>query len=193
MTQQDVINEAIALIYEKTGIIFNPENVITDKPCREFRRQVVMGCYHTGFDQVFIRPNYIEKWAENYENRIARHHQYYKEQYVPEMLTGYYKTCTEDEYVVEEIEFDKVFGPHSFIIHEVGHWVQYRYFKNKPMYVPEAPRGHARLNHYENFATAFQEFVQGKLDSNSKRYKRMYRIITKELPETEYWKTHNVT
>ena len=193
MTQQDVINEALSLIYEKTGIVFNPENVITDYNDNTFRRKTNIGVYHRGNDKVYIRPHYVEDWTDRYDDRIARHHQFYNQEYKVKMQEGIYNIYTEDEYVALMEDICKSYGPHRAIIHEIGHWVHDWYFNNKPMYVPEAPRGHASLNHSENFATAFQEFVQGDLDPNSKRYKRMYRIITKELPETEYWKTHNVT
>lgn len=183
MTQIQEIQSALDLIYEKTGIVFDPKNVVVEMT-PEFQRNKRWAGYYAHGYKVYIRPSLFEPIDEEKSRQFYREHDY-----VHHICNkdGVWVHQTEDDYIADK-ENIRLRNIQEVIIHEIGHWVHNHYFYCKPMYIRGRGRGHASRNGAENFATAFQQYIQKTIFTCSLRYKRMETILTKELKETEKWK-----
>lgn len=159
MTQQEIVHKALDMIFERTGIQFNENNVIVEMT-DVFKKHKLWNGYYSYGDHVYIHPSLfnIEEqavWQPFWQSDIP------KEEYIrikKEMLLN---TAIE------------------VITHEIGHWVHYKYFNNKGMHICGASGKLARKNARENFAVAFQQYVQKTLPDHNKRYQRMQTILSK--------------
>lgn len=159
MTQHEIVHKALNMIFERTGIQFNEDNVIIEMT-DVFKTHKLWNGYYSYGDYVYIHPSLF-----NIEEKIAQQPFWSldipKEEYIrikKEMLLN---TAIE------------------VIAHEIGHWVHHKYFDDKGMYICDARGKLAKKNARENFAVAFQQYVQKTIPDNSKRYQRMQAIIAK--------------
>lgn len=183
MNQEQVIQEAIDIIYEKTGIPFDIHNVIVDWTDYFKKHKHWRGYYDHG-EEVYVRPSLFDFNEQFYRDFYRR------ESFVHIICrpNGKIEPISEDEYV-ELQKQESIKSAQSTIIHEIGHWVHWVYFGYQPKYIrgrSKSKRGHDRKNGTENFATAFQQYCQGQLMITSARYKKMDEIV-KEVKTTSRW------
>lgn len=170
MVNEGIIKEALNAVYEKTGIMFSRENIIivmTD----EFRKNPFYNGYYAYGTKIYIRPSLFEIDEEKFRQIF----QNIKDVY----------SMTEDEFIKIKIS-QSLSLIKEVIIHEIGHWVHELYFGSKGMHIGEAG-GYARKNAKENFAVAFQQYVEETLPAHNKRYQKMHKILSVDIKNTHKW------
>ena len=181
MTNEQVIKEAIDLIYAKTGITFDANKVVVEWTKYFKKHQHWRGYYDHG-EEVYVRPSLFD-----FDEQFYREH-YRKDPFLHLVCTqdGKVEEQSEDDFVERQRAF-RIQDTQSTIIHEIGHWVHWVYFGYQPKYIRgRSKRGHDRKNATENFATAFQQYCQDRIPSTCARYKRMDEIV-KEVKTTSRW------
>lgn len=159
MTQQEIVRKALDMIFERTGIQFNENNVIIEMT-DIFKKHRMWNGYYSYGDCVYIHPSLF-----NVEEQAV-----WQPFWQPDMPKEEYIRIKKEMLLNTAIEV---------IAHEIGHWVHYHYFDNKGMHICGAGGKLARKNARENFAVAFQQYVQQTLPAHNKRYQRMRTILSK--------------
>lgn len=65
----------------------------------------------------------------------------------------------------------------SVIIHEYGYFIHDIYFHNQSFPITDSTRENSVEENQEKIAIAFEEYIMGKISTDSKRYKRIKSIL----------------
>ena len=182
-TNEQDIQAALDIIYEKTHIPFDIKNVIIEQNMS--KREHWSGCYRHG-TKIYLNPKIFKPLDEAKLREQFRENDYL---HIICNKEGKLVRQTEDEYIASKVQerFDDIL---EVISHEIGHYVHNVYFNNMSMYLRGRTR-YARKNKYENFAVAFQQYVQNRLIHHSKRYIKIDHIIQVQLKETIKYRLDN--
>lgn len=179
------IRDALKFIKEKTGITvpITLFDVYNDRTF--FGRHKYSSAYYNPCKGIVIRPEIFDP----VDLPVARlKYAMFGTPLIPDG-NGKLKKQTKREYIkmLQDQRIDRI---REVVCHEVGHWIHFRYFNFKPMYI-RGSRGYARKNALENFAVGFQQWIMNRLGTGSVRYKRMDYIMTKEIQNTFAWAYDN--
>ena len=194
----NLIEKALTLIYDKTGIVFSSENVKV-KELANFKKKInggkaiIGGCYPVkGGDDVFVNPRLMTVNKYDYLMSYARRLREYDPDLVQLQPNGDYKILvTKSEYCEKAFQKQQEDVIRT-VIHEVGHWVHCNYFHNKAMYI-KCGSDYAKKNADENFAVAFEQYVLGETVNDPTRHKHIERILTSDLQNTRKWRLEHAS
>ena len=179
------IRDALKFIKEKTGITvpITLFDVYNDR--KFFGRHKYSSAYYNPCKGIVIRPEIFDP----VDLPVARlKYAMFGTPLIPDG-TGKLRKQTKREYIkmLQDQRIDRI---REVVCHEVGHWIHFRYFNFKPMYI-RGSRGYARKNALENFAVGFQQWIMHRIGTGGVRYKRMDYIMTKEIKNTIAWAYDN--